>query len=359
MSLPRTPSYKSLVRSSSIGHSGSQPRTPSPTPISSLPRQQRPKIRSLYPAAMYCHEVYSIRNVQERCLLYAQKINELYSCDCGLGDWLLAAQLQSLSTSPRLTSYSLSSESNPSHSTLKLNVDLAVNQFSPQPRHTSNSSTFSDATFPSRPDAYTATDLSNKAEQPIHAAPPPLPYPALINRVNTSPAPAAVRPSKAGFFFASLGRKASISSRNHRQPGAMPTSPPTRLVKSPPSIMPRANPTVPGGPRAPSNRASRSQTMMISSPFSSSSSPDRNATSLTRSPSLTASPSPSPVGNSDSVVDISSDPEFIRQVDKLADLLPHANRDILAGYLRRAGQDMLAIGQYLEDEKAGNLIKFA
>lgn len=48
-------------------------------------------------------------------------------------------------------------------------------------------------------------------------------------------------------------------------------------------------------------------------------------------------------------------PEFDRQVDRLADLLPHADRDILAGYLRRAGQDMLAIGQYLEDEKNGSL----
>ena len=48
-------------------------------------------------------------------------------------------------------------------------------------------------------------------------------------------------------------------------------------------------------------------------------------------------------------------PEFDRQVARLADLLPHADRDILAGYLRRAGQDMLAIGQYLEDEKNGSL----
>ena len=48
-------------------------------------------------------------------------------------------------------------------------------------------------------------------------------------------------------------------------------------------------------------------------------------------------------------------PEFERQVDKLADLLPHADRAVLAGYLRRAGQDVLAIGQDLEDEKNGAL----
>jgi hypothetical protein len=47
--------------------------------------------------------------------------------------------------------------------------------------------------------------------------------------------------------------------------------------------------------------------------------------------------------------------EFARQVDKLSALLPRANRAVLEGYLRRAGQDILAIGQYLEDEKNGTL----
>ena len=47
--------------------------------------------------------------------------------------------------------------------------------------------------------------------------------------------------------------------------------------------------------------------------------------------------------------------EFSRQVGKLSDLLPHADKDVLAGYLRRAGQDILAIGQYLEDEKNGSI----
>jgi hypothetical protein len=55
------------------------------------------------------------------------------------------------------------------------------------------------------------------------------------------------------------------------------------------------------------------------------------------------------------VIDIRADPEFVRQVDKLAELIPHADRDTLAGYLRRAGQDILAVGQYLEDEKNGTL----
>ncbi len=49
------------------------------------------------------------------------------------------------------------------------------------------------------------------------------------------------------------------------------------------------------------------------------------------------------------------DPEFESQLDKLAVLLPHADRDVLAGYLRRSGQDMVAIGLYLDDEKMGRI----
>lgn len=49
------------------------------------------------------------------------------------------------------------------------------------------------------------------------------------------------------------------------------------------------------------------------------------------------------------------DPEFERQLDKLVVLLPHAERDVLAGYLRRSGQDMVAIGLYLDDEKMGRI----
>ena len=48
---------------------------------------------------------------------------------------------------------------------------------------------------------------------------------------------------------------------------------------------------------------------------------------------------------------------FDIQVQKLSDLLPHANKDILAGYLCCApNQDpMSAIGTYLEDKKQGCL----
>jgi len=48
-----------------------------------------------------------------------------------------------------------------------------------------------------------------------------------------------------------------------------------------------------------------------------------------------------------------SEDDFNQQLDRLAALLPRADRCILEVYLRRTGQDMLALGQYLEDDKTG------
>jgi hypothetical protein len=87
---------------------------------------------------------------------------------------------------------------------------------------------------------------------------------------------------------------------------------------------------------------------MISSPFASNQYNFDKHASIARRPSLHTPPE-------QGVLDIQADPAFIRQVNHLADILPHADRDVLSGYLRRSGQDILAIGQYLEDEKNGTL----
>lgn len=55
------------------------------------------------------------------------------------------------------------------------------------------------------------------------------------------------------------------------------------------------------------------------------------------------------------IINIEQDPEFLSQVSKLSDLLPHVDREVLAAYLRRTGSDLIAIGQYLEDEKNGTI----
>lgn len=48
-----------------------------------------------------------------------------------------------------------------------------------------------------------------------------------------------------------------------------------------------------------------------------------------------------------------SEDDFNRQLDRLFALLPRADRRILEIYLRHTGQDMLALGQYIEDDKSG------
>lgn len=107
-SLPRTPSMSSRSSKSSRRASASaqpSPRTPSPLepvplPLSapvtfSLPASRpRPKIKSHYPSAMYCSEVFSRRNSAERCALYAHKINQLYAYDSGLGDWIIETRIR-------------------------------------------------------------------------------------------------------------------------------------------------------------------------------------------------------------------------------------------------------------------------
>lgn len=238
----------------------------------------------------------------------------------------------------------------------------------------------SDATFPIRPDASVATDLLQGAYRDITPpGMPPLPYPSLAinppahnhptrsqSSASSATPTSSIRslgptPSLKSGFFASLGRKASISTG--RKDKYLPTiSNPipvsvglagrTGLKHSHTSAQYNrpnnsSNPqSVPGGPRAPPNRVQRSQTFMASASVMSPSQRSGNE-DLIRRPSLF------------NLADVHpADTEFSEQVDKLHALLPQADRGILAGYLRHAGQDMLAIGQYLEDERMGTIQRF-
>ncbi|KAF8639957.1 hypothetical protein AX17_001207 [Amanita inopinata Kibby_2008] len=369
-SLPRTPSHSSRSGKRSSAETRHSSRTPSPShqqQSDPMGPSQRHKIISRSPPAMFCHEVHSCRTALERCTVYAQKINELYGYDTGLGDWLNDAKYRG-------------SNPNPSH----IPSSPPTDPFTPQRRHTSGSSMMTEATFPRRPDATTATDLSGSYRNitPPTAHPPPLPYPSLAVATQQRPprtssnagsntptssirslAPPTSTASVKGGFFASLGRRGSVSGRREKSgitslsPAGSQSSnngsskPPAAAQQQQVPSRPvnvTANPSVPGGPRAPPNRAKRSQTLMATpSSFSSKPQAERNEQLLRRPSAHNVS--------LNHVTDVRADPEFTRQVDKLADLLPHADRNILAGYLRRAGQDILAIGQYLEDERNGTL----
>lgn len=249
-------------------------------------------------------------------------------------------------------------------------------------------------TFPVRPDAYSATDLTTRPTDllPPTASPPPaLPYPSLAQaQQNRSPArsstlipspsrsllPLPGHKSSGGGFFSSIGRKTSVKKDRPifppNQAGRLSkrnTATPTPVLRQQQPVQPVTAPAVPGGPRAAPGRVRRSQTFSaITSPPpqpEASTMPTTNThpqrQSTMRRPSLFAraknhgQSQSNPQAGAVVTQPALPNPEFDRQVDKLADLLPHADRDILAGYLRRAGQDILAIGQYLEDEKNGTL----
>ncbi|EAU84506.2 hypothetical protein CC1G_00025 [Coprinopsis cinerea okayama7 len=390
-SLPRTPSRASTSRSdqrssAETHYSHRSSRTPSPV-RSRQHHQQRPVVRrkrvDSNPAAMFCHEVYQQRTTAERCQIYIEKINELYIHDCGLSGWVLEMKYRGSATGhPRGPS------SRP---------------FQPQPRVTSKSSMTSEATFPRRPDAVVATDLSAQSSTYHDVSPATvavnLPYPSLATQQRqqsirstasssgSTPPPSirSLAPSngsnnKTG-FFASLGRKASMTSGRRERAsstlGHSSTSATSKsvLTKSPPMgkelsisrpiLMSTTNTahsgspagsvhghghTGPSGPRAPPNRAQRSKTLIPT--------PASQTYSLEREEALGRRPSLFDLNSPTGYQEPYSDPLFAEQVDKLHNVLPHADRSVLAGYLRRAGQDVLAIGQYLEDEKNGTLKYF-
>lgn len=87
-SLPRTPSLMSLNRPS-LGSKRSS-GTPSHSVAHSISQPKLPmrRTKSIHPPAMYFADVTVKRTSLERSIGYAHKINELYNCDCGLGDWI-------------------------------------------------------------------------------------------------------------------------------------------------------------------------------------------------------------------------------------------------------------------------------
>ncbi|KAG0705413.1 hypothetical protein DFH29DRAFT_276508 [Suillus ampliporus] len=365
-SLPRTPSQMSLNQLSTGSKRSS--RTPSPPLVDHAVLRAPPpvqKVRSAWPPAMHFADVVVKKNPFDRSVGYAQKINDLYMYDCGLGDWIVETRYKA---------------ANPQKSGKRATASTGArvpSTHSPrtQTRNISESSTGSEVTFPRRPDAYLATDLSTppSGDSSPPNAPPPLPYPALAaaprngpNRASTIMASSSSSSGRSltsptssnkspGSFFASLGRKTSL--KKDKGMGSIAPVIGRVLSKSPPRPEPNPRPvtipsapSVPGGPRAPPNRMQRSQTIVISPQSSPNGSAHHRSSTVVQRPSQLSGRNTFSERGSPTDSD-----EFPRQVDKLAALLPKADRTVLAGYLRRAGQDILAIGQYLEDEKNGTL----
>ncbi|KAL5487812.1 hypothetical protein ACEPAI_5920 [Sanghuangporus weigelae] len=332
------------------------------------------KIRSRWPDAMQFADVLAKRTPLERSLGYARKINELANHDPGLGDWVVA-------TKHNLTVPGKGSSKRKSVSPVAVRSP-SEHSFTFQPRHPSRGSIGSEMTFPKRVDAYVATDLlpQRSEDDTLPRGPPPLPYPILAQgpppvnvqqqqstrlgaststRSNASSLGSGKSSSGGGGFFASIGRKASVKKDRPTLPGSQPNKLLSKRQQALPTPAPRpvqisVAPSLPGGPRAPPGRIQRAQSVIApkAQPVQSDTETSRRM-SIKRSPSVVPSFAQnglSQVAESASDIDV--------KTANLADLLPHADKGILAGYLRRAGgMDIVAIGRYLEDEEKGALIR--
>ncbi|KAI0092592.1 hypothetical protein BDY19DRAFT_1065192 [Irpex rosettiformis] len=357
--LPRTPSSLSMKSFSRSDSTHRSPSTPSPV-LATTPRNIRARVIDPWPDAMTFRDVSALTSPVERASAYAQKIQQLSMCDTGLSEWLQA--MQTKGPGPRPIRTALQLDIGLSHPSTRASA-------AQQPRHVSQNSVSSEATFPLRRDAYTATDLMMRADEDLNLGKPPpisLPYPSLAvksppSRASTSvpptprsyQVPLSTGPSRSGGgFFSTIGRKGSLKKADSPSVPSRVLTKRSQSRPTQPLII--SAPTIPGGERAPPGKLQRSHTMSITSvkpveqPPVSITRSDTRASISSRRPSFfhrSAAAQPIPP----------TDEEFERQVDKLADLLPHADRTVLAGYLRRAGQDILAIGQYLEDEKKGTI----
>jgi hypothetical protein len=223
-------------------------------------------------------------------------------------------------------------------------------------RRISHSSATSEMTFPLRADAYVATDLtpSGHEESVISTDPPSeIPYPFLLQGMNRTGWASPESPKEIhGSFFTSTTKKGSkkstgISGCLTSLAGLGPVT--NKLVRSqpvPPQPRPVNLPPAPlaGGPRS---RPLRTPSVIGNRTAMHFASPGDSSFRLSRSPSL-------PTSTSKGSVTLTSE-DFKKQVDRLADVLPHVDRKLLEGYLKHSGQDILAIGQFIEDEKQGSI----
>ncbi|CAE6417697.1 unnamed protein product, partial [Rhizoctonia solani] len=386
---------------------------------------------SALPESFYFTDVLRMKSSSERAQGYTRKLNQLAGEDSGLGYWVGFMKGQ-VKPGPDPPSSGQTSPS-PQLTTFGPNGPGTRRQ---QPRHVSGGSIASEVTFAVRPDAYVATNISIRSNSPPLAAgpPPALPYPSLAKDIGlrsveprtTLPTPSMkAKVGSIGLF--SIGRKASVRRERDRivmqqarKPHVLRTgsSGPsyTELPSSPKPVTLSTPPTIPGGPRARTDKRGMSDTASDSGhshthtlephPRSSvimiggrdsfqtmSPSGDGRPVSI-RVPSSNGhgvvtpnlpptSPNSSMYGGGGSGMRSPEPPVSYREgsvysresyrdrgsrassamghgvgsgnIDQLVDVLPHVDRAVLQGYLDRAnGHEIDAISAYLEDERRMN-----
>jgi hypothetical protein len=261
-------------------------------------RKAPTKSSSMWPAAMSFADVLSEPTPLARSIGYAMKINELSREDCGLGAWIEAVLNKNSMFFPNFSAGQVLIFKDPPVMTSAGPVPVGPTHL----RFVSGNSAMSEMTFPMRPDAYKAIDLTlGGAEIPANEVPSTLPYPILAlqqQKTGSRPVMPPIPPPKSSIssavksgsanFLATFGRRASMRSKGtqsateardrEKEPKATPrklvstrapasrsgdTTPPPPTPSRSNTILPTA-PTLPGGPRPP--RPKRASTMIIGPP---------------------------------------------------------------------------------------------
>ncbi|ORY25842.1 hypothetical protein BCR39DRAFT_566194 [Naematelia encephala] len=361
-----------------------------------------------WPAAMLYGHIKNMKNPGDRAKGYAKAFNELARAETGIREWCIASDAQARRSVPRpvgkvatqqhslgVRSESILSPKSHSHS-------LSV----PDPSRLHSRNTSSSSEFPMRADSYTAREISQRAidpdDQPT-ALPPNLPYPQLQPQFQTSgmkhsqsmQSVASSVTSKKSHERSFWGIRKSGNKKDSMSLSLGPAnsgSAAKKDVRGLPISSPSLGTTSPqrtggggggeGGLAAPRVQSSVSVPMGPRGPRMGSFTPPPNNNTYTDRSSFeqpgrasldtglsrmtitnTATATQQARGSLDNFASPllpgqKSSPLAAGREDDLksmADVLPHVERGVLRAYLGRYGDQMAAIGAYIEDEQRGTV----
>ncbi|KAK4684564.1 hypothetical protein P7C73_g5614, partial [Tremellales sp. Uapishka_1] len=356
-----------------------------------------------WPAAMLFGHVKTMKTAGDRSKGYARGINELARAESGLREWCLAAgtfcRLVTASRPP-LMSQIADQTHRPIRATSKMSPVASLGLRSPtylEPYTTHSRQVSAASEFPLRADSYTAREISVRNIDPMDqptALPPNLPYPQLQQQhlmagtggMKPSPSMQSVvsvggTSSKKG-FFSNIGRRGSGKKETTGlgPPGSgagmaakkdvrgLPISGPSPGSASSPQrsdsnglVAPKVQSSIsaPMGPRGPRmgsftpppSTVERMSTESVQGRASLDQGLSRMHVGRGSLDGSAASRNGSVGGGKWSLSPVKDD-----ELSQMGDILPHVERGVLRKYLQTYGDQMNAIGAYLEDETKGKVL---
>ncbi|KAG8832911.1 hypothetical protein FRC17_000353 [Serendipita sp. 399] len=335
------------------------PLVTSGTLHSKISRKIPRKPPSMWPSAMSFADVLAEQTPLARARGYAMKINELATEDCGLRDWIESV-INRTTKSPTSSTSKLGPAGFLATLSRKTSMRTRGTQSATESRE-------KEAKAPPRK-LVSSRSLAARSNGSGGGTPPsttpattPAPLPPVAPTLPGGPRPP--RPKRASTMIISAPKPiisapipitplsanpaTSTFSHNSEYPDSSPS-----MVAQPLSIS-KEPPKAPEGPRAPGPRLARTPSF-----------PGHVRVSSSGNLRSTASfkPAPTPLSTTMTGQSNTSGASNTRErpsleeanLNMLCDVMPHVPRETLALYLRKAnGQNLVAIGRYLEDERTG------